>query len=66
MTTKTLQSKLNSIEQQIKVLKAQSAGAKEKKKSKKFSSLYGALRGHKPLSYEEIKDAKFTVHGKRS
>lgn len=65
MSTKTLQSKLNSLEQQIKVLKAQSSGAKVKK-SKKFSSLYGTLRGHKSLSYEEIKEAEFTVHEKHS
>jgi len=64
MKVKFAHSKITSIEEELKVLKAQlSAKSDEKGKLKRFSDLEGLWKGKTNFSFEDIKEAEVKLKG---
>lgn len=53
---------IESLEQQLKVLKAKIVSGKEKKKT--LSDLYGVFEGKMDMSLEDIRQHEYTLKGK--
>jgi len=61
MNEQSIRSRLDSIEEQIRVLKAELTSRPAKRKSRSFNDLYGIWKGKVDLSYEEITAAEIKV-----
>mgnify|MGYP001071328361 CR=1 FL=1 len=62
MEAKFPSTKLASIEEEVRLLKAKLAASKRKRgRSKKFSSLEGIWKGKADFSFEEIKQAEIKL-----
>jgi multidrug resistance efflux pump len=64
MGSKTLQAKLHSLGEQLKVLKAQADTAQKTKKAVNFSSLYSILKGKGAFTEKEIDEALYRIPSK--
>ena len=58
MNEASVRARLSAIEEQIRVLKIELASKSRKRKSRRFSDLYGIWKGKVRLSFEEIQEAE--------
>jgi hypothetical protein len=63
MNEPSIRARLASIEEQIKVLKAELDVKPKRKKPKRFADLYGTWKGKVDLTLEEIKTAEIKLRG---
>lgn len=65
MNTTLLETELSSLEEEIKVIRAQILGSKKRGNKKRlFSSLEGIWKGKTDFSLKEIKEAEIKFKGK--
>ncbi len=67
MNEPAIRARLSTIEEQVRVLKAElRGGAKPKRrKSRSFADLYGQWKGKVDLSFEDIQDSEIRLKGTR-
>jgi len=61
MNEPSIRARLSSIEDQIKVLKAELETKRRKRKPRRFSDLYGIWKGKVDLSLEEMQKAEIKL-----
>ncbi len=62
MNESTIRARLNAIEEQIKVLKAElDVKPRSGKKTRRFADLYGIWKGKVDLSFDEIQEAEIKL-----
>ena len=61
MKESSIRSRLNAIEEQIKVLKAEMEAKPPRKAKRRFGELYGIWKGKSQFTYEEIKEAEIKL-----
>jgi hypothetical protein len=65
MNEPSIRARLASIEEQIKVLKAELDVKPRRRKPKRFADLYGIWKGKVDLTFEEIKEAEVKLRSER-
>lgn len=65
MNEPTIRARLTTIEEQIRVLKAELNSKRAKRKPRRFADLYGIWKGKVHLSFEEIQDAEIKLKDER-
>ncbi len=61
MNEASVRARLSAIEDQIRVLKVELASKSRKRKTRRFSDLYGIWKGKVHLSFEEIQEAEIKL-----
>ena len=61
MNEPAIRARLDSIEEQIRVLKGELATKPRKRKKRRFSDLYGLWKGKVHLTFEEIQEAEIKL-----